>query len=105
MWAILQIVGVFLVVAAHTYMRWAALNNINLLVRMVVNVGFQSLAAPFFVFCYAFAPGFFQPWFLGTTFIALFGFVASLIFFGEAVTIIKIVGAALTLAGAVLLII
>jgi multidrug transporter EmrE-like cation transporter len=62
------------------------------------------MAAPMFIKSYALAPTIFQPWFLGTAAIAILGFVGSLIFFGEALTIVKILGAALALAGAVLLI-
>ncbi len=104
MWWILQILAICCIVVAHTFNRWAALNGISFWIKWGVNVGVQGIAAPFFIFSYMLAPGFFQPWFLGTAAIALLGFLASLIFFGEMLTIIKIVGAALTLAGAVLLI-
>ena len=57
-----------------------------------------------FAWTYANAPSFFQNWFLATTLIALYGFAASVFILGEAITLIKLIGAALALVAAVLLI-
>jgi ABC-type enterochelin transport system permease subunit len=80
------------------------MNELSFFIRWAVNVGIQVIAAPLFILSYTKSPSFLQPWFLGTATIALLGFLASLIFFGETIVILKILGAALALAGAVLLI-
>jgi len=104
MWWICQILAVTLISAAHVFNRWAGLNEVGFFIKWGVNVGMQVIAAPLFITAYMRAPSLFQPWFLGTASIALLGFLASLIFFGESIVVLKILGAALALAGAVLLI-
>ena len=104
MWWILQALAIVGVAAVHTFNRWAGLQGINFLTKWLINIGGQAMTAPLFILSYALAPSFFQPWFLGTALIAIMGFVASLIFFGEALTLLKILGAVLSIAGAVLLI-
>ena len=104
MWWIAQAIAIILITASHVFNRWAGLNEIDFWIKWSVNVGMQAIAAPLFIISYMKAPSFFQPWFLGTGLIALLGFLASLIFFGETIAILKILGAALTLAGAALLI-
>ena len=104
MWWITQIMAVILIVSAHVFNRWAGINGVDFWIKWAVNVGMQAVAAPLFIMSYMKAPSFFQPWFLGTVLVALLGFLASLIFFGETIVILKILGAALALAGAVLLI-
>jgi hypothetical protein len=104
MWWITQFFAIVLITVAHIFNRWAGLNGMDFSIRWIVNVGMQAVAAPLFIVSYMKSPSFFQPWFLGTALIALMGFVASLIFFGETIAISKIIAAALALAGAVLLI-
>ncbi|KKN40628.1 hypothetical protein LCGC14_0731430 [marine sediment metagenome] len=104
MWWILQIIAMICVIGAITFARWYGLNRIGLFVPWVVKVGVEFIAAFAFIKSYAIAPSFFQPWFLGSAISAILGCAISFIFFGEVLTITKIIGAALALAGAVLLI-
>ncbi len=104
MWWIAQLLAIALIAAVHTFNRWASEHGMSFLVRWLANVGGQAVCAPLFILSYALAPTFFQPWFLGTAVLAILGCVASFIFFAEVITITKILGAALALAGAVLLI-
>ena len=104
MWWIVQILAVFIVTAIHTFNRWASIEGMSFTIRWLANVGGQAAAAPLFILSYSLAPTFFQPWFIGTAVIAILGFVTSFIFFAEVITITKLIGAALALAGAVLLI-
>ncbi len=105
MWWILQLIGIVGVVCIHTFNRWAGLHTINLMIKWGVNAGAQICIAPFFILSYQLAPSFFQPWFLGTVLIFFLGFLVSLFFFGEVLTITKIAGAAFAIISAVLLII
>lgn len=104
MWWIAQILAIVIIAAVHTFNRWASVEGLSFIIRWLANVGGQALAAPLFILSYSLAPTFFQPWFVGTAILAVLGFVASMIFFGETLTIINIIGAILALAGAVLLI-
>ena len=104
MWWIAQILAIFIIAAVHTFNRWASIENMSFIIRWLANVGGQAAAAPLFILSYSLAPTFFQPWFLGTAILAILGCVASFILFAEVITITKILGAALALAGAVLLI-
>lgn len=104
MWWFLQILAICCISLVHTFNRWAGINGIAFLTKFLVNSGAQIAIAPLFILSYGLAPSFFQPWFLGTILIAIVGFVISIIFFGEAVTFLKIVGVILGLIGSVLLI-
>lgn len=106
MWWILQIGAILIISALHMFNRWCGIHpqSMPFVSQWFINIGGQGMAAPMFMKSYALAPTFFQPWFLGTSAIAILGFVGSLIFFGEAVSILKILGAVLGLLGAVLLI-
>ena len=104
MWWILQIVGALGVTIALIFARWYGINYSGILVPWSVKILMETVVAYSFVKSYALAPSFFQPWFLGAGLIAVFGFLGSLIFFGEVVGIVKICGAALCLIGAALLI-
>ena len=104
MWWILQIVGALGVTIALIFARWYGINYSGILVPWSVKVLMETIVAYSFVKSYAIAPTFFQPWFLSTGLITLFGFLGSFMFFGEVVGVIKICGAALCLIGAALLI-
>jgi len=104
MWWILQIVGAALITFAFVFNKWGAANDVSFFIRWVTFVCMEMITAPLLIISYMKAPTFFQPWFLGAACIALLGFVASLIFFGETIVILKILGAALALVGAALLI-
>ena len=104
MWWITQILAVLAVTCVHTFNRWAGLQGWTFLNRLIGNVIGQAIAAPLFMISYLMAPSFFQVSFLGTVAIALFMFLASVLFFCETITFIKLLGAALAIAGAVLLI-
>ena len=104
MWWILQILGAILITSAFVFNKWAGVNDISFFIRWSAFVAMEMMVAPILIVSYMKAPNFFQPWFLGTSLIALLGFLASLLFFGETTAILKILGAALAFAGAVLLI-
>ena len=104
MWWIAQILAITIIAAVHTFNRWASVEGMSFIIRWLANVGGQAVAAPLFILSYSLSPTFFQPWFLGTGILAVLGFAASFILFAEVITITKILGAALALAGAVLLI-
>ena len=57
-----------------------------------------------FVLSYATAPSFFQVWFVSIALLTLYGFAGSLIFFGETITVMKLIGVTSVLLGAFLLI-
>jgi len=113
MWWILQITAIVCVSIALIFARWYGfaytgkvgfLLGSSLFVPWAVKVGIEFIAAFAFIKSYAIAPSFFQPWFLGAAALALVGFLGSLIFFGEVVGTLKILGAILALVGSVLLI-
>lgn len=104
MWIFLQVLGIICVSITHMFNRWASINGVSFCTKWLVNVLVQSVGAPAFIKSYALAPSFFQPWFLGTALIALTGFLGSWIFFGESISIIKIIGSLLAIAGSILLI-
>jgi len=104
MWWITQILAVFAVTCVHTFNRWAGLQGWTFLSRLFGNIIGQAIAAPLFMISYLMAPSFFQVSFVGTALIAVLMFLASVFFFCETITLIKLIGAALALAGAVLLI-
>ena len=113
MWWIYQLVAIMCVTIALVFARWYGyaytgkigfLLGSSLLVPWAVKVGIEFIAAFAFIKSYNIAPSFLQPWFLGAAGLALFGFIVSLIFFGEAVSIVKILGALLAVVGSVLLI-
>ena len=104
MWWILQFLAICGITAVHTFNRWAGIQGMEFITKWLINAGAQVCIAPLFILSYALAPGFFQPWFLGTALIGVIGFAVSLIFFGEVITITKIMGAVLSIIGAVLLV-
>lgn len=57
-----------------------------------------------FILGYSLAPSFFQMWFVSIGILTLYGFAGSIVFFGEAITLMKLIGVAFTLLGAFLLI-
>jgi hypothetical protein len=57
-----------------------------------------------FLKSYETAPSFFQPWFLGTALLALIGFLASIFYFEETISIVNYVGAAFGIMGSIMLI-
>ena len=104
MWWILQIVAALGITIALIFARWYGVNYTGLFIPWAAKVGMETIVAYAFVKSYAIAPNFLQPWFLSTGLIAVFGFLGSLMFFGEVVGVVKICGAALCLIGAALLI-
>jgi len=104
MWWITQFLAVVAVTCVHTFNRWAGLQGWTFLSRLFGNIIGQAIAAPLFMISYCIAPSFFQVSFVGTALIAVLMFLASVFFFCETITLIKLIGAALALAGAVLLI-
>ena len=104
MWWITQTLAIVMVTCVHTFNRWAGLQGWSFLSRLFGNVIGQAIAAPLFMLSYLMAPSFFQASFVGTALIAVLMFLASVFFFCETITFIKLIGAALAMAGAVLLI-
>ncbi len=104
MWWILQTLGVIGIAFMQAFNRWAVQAKIPFTRIWIVDVIIEVIVAPAFIKSYALAPTLFQPWFLGTAIIAVCGFIVSMLIFGEIITITKLIGAALALAGAVLLI-
>jgi len=108
MWWILQIIYIIGVVVIQVFNSYVGLPScpytFSFTNRVLINAGWLSIIAPAAIISYAKAPTFFQPWFLGTALIAVFGFVTSFLFFGEPFLIKRLIGAALSLIGAVLLI-
>ena len=54
---------------------------------------------------YMIAPTFFQPWFLGTSLLALSGFILSYFVFHDPVNLLQYIGAVFCIIGSILLII
>lgn len=104
MWWITQFLAVVAVTCVHTFNRWAGLQGWTFLNRLFGNIIGQAIAAPLFMISYLMAPSFFQVSFVGTALIAILMFLASVFFFCETITFIKLIGAAFAIVGAVLLI-
>ena len=104
MWWILQIIGAVGITIALMFARWYGINYGGIFIPWIVKVLMEIIVAYSFIKSYAIAPTFFQPWFLSSATLALFGLLGSVIFFGETIGIIKFFGAALCLIGAALLI-
>ena len=107
MWWVLQLIAMMLVTGVLAFARWFSQTHpgAGIFIPWITKILNEFLAAFCFIKSYALAPTFFQPWFLGTAGMAIFGFILSLILFSEVLTITKIVGAALAVIGAVLLVI
>jgi hypothetical protein len=108
-WWLWQLIFVIGVVIIHTFNRCSGLPDYGISLTFAqkwgINAGWQALISPTVMISYATAPSFFQPWFFATTVIAVAGFLVSIFFFGETITLIKIIGALLGIISAVLLII
>jgi len=104
MWWIYQSIAVICVTAALTFGRWYGLHYEGIALPWAVKVAIETVAAYAFIRSYMLAPSFFQAWFLGVVLLSLFGFLISLMFFGEVITMVKIGGAILALSGVVLLV-
>lgn len=108
-WWIWQILFILGVTSIHIFNRWVGLPDCSYVFtftqRWLINTGWQTVIAPAAMISYATAPSFFQPWFLGTVLIAVFGFAVSFFIFGEPFVFIRILGMLFALIGVVLLII
>jgi uncharacterized membrane protein len=104
MWWITQFFAIFVVTCVHTFNRWAGVHGWAFLSKLCINIIVQSIAAPLFMISYMMAPSFFQVSFVGTVIIAVLMFLSSVLFFGEVITFVKLIGAVLAIIGAVLLI-
>ena len=104
MWWIYQSVAVICVTAALTFGRWYGLHYEGILLPWAVKVVIEIVAAYAFIKSFMLAPSFFQAWFLGTVLLSLFGFLVSLMFFGEVITMVKVGGVILALSGMFLLV-
>jgi len=104
MWWIYQSIAVVCVTAALAFGRWYGLHYEGILLPWAVKVIIEIVAAYAFIKSFMLAPSFFQAWFLGTALLSLFGFLISLMFFGEVITTVKVGGAILALSGVVLLV-
>jgi len=104
MWWIYQLIAVICVTVALTFGRWYGLHYEGIALPWAVKVVIEVVAAYAFIKSFMLAPSFFQAWFLGTVLLSLFGFLVSLMFFGEVITMVKVGGVILALSGMVLLV-
>lgn len=100
MWILFQILGCFIIFASLMYVRTVGLTFQSYVVYTFCQVAFVGWMLPK---SYELAPTFLQPWFLGAAFLALCGF-AGMIFLGESVKALHLVGIGLILAGSYLLV-
>lgn len=101
LWWILQIVGSLGVFVALAYARVKGFNWNSYLVYILISI---SICSWIFLKSYEIAPSFFQAWFVGTTSMVLLGFLGSLFYFGETVSIINYIGAGFGILASVMLI-
>ena len=100
-WWLLQILGLSVVLVSNILARkmgvcWFV---------YIWNVSMAILVTAWaFMMSYSIAPSFFQAWFVATAIIALYGFFGSTVILGEPLSLLKVVGAMLALAGAFLLV-
>lgn len=101
MWILLQVIGCIMLAFALGYMRKIGLAWNSWLLYVSINLFFTSWA---FSLSYKMAPSFLQVYFLGTALLTLFGFLGSIFYFKETVSIISYFGAGLTFVGACLIV-
>jgi multisubunit Na+/H+ antiporter MnhB subunit len=94
MWWILQIIGCLFIALVLAFMRKTGLTWTSWLVYSGVSACVTSWI---FAMSYSLAPNFFKPWFLGTVSLAAFGFLTSLFYFKEGVSVVNYAGACLAL--------
>ena len=104
MWWIFQIIAMMLITVALMFARWYGLGHTGIFVPWAFKLGLEVIIAFLLIKSYMLAPGFLQPWFLGTAVLAVAGFLGSVFFFGEPIVLTKIIGAGLALVSAILLI-
>jgi hypothetical protein len=100
MWIAIQVVGCLLIALALTVMRQQGLNWTSWGTYAAVTMLFTSWAFPI---SFKLAPSFFQIHFLGIALLTICGFVISLGYFKESVSMLNYAGAGLTFLGAILL--
>lgn len=101
LWWILQITGSLGVYFALVPGRKFGLCVKSYLIYIIIAA---TTASWMFLKSYQLAPSFFQAWFVGTAALALLGFLGSLFYFGESVSITNYVGATLGIIGSAMLI-
>lgn len=100
-WWLLQILGLSVILVSNILARkmgicwFVYMWNVSLTILVT---GWAFMAS------YALAPSFFQAWFVATAIIALYGLFGSVVILGESLSLMKVAGASLALAGAFLLV-
>jgi hypothetical protein len=102
LWWILQITGSVGVCCALIPGREFGLCVKSYIIYIIIAI---TMLSWMFLKSFQLAPSFFQAWFVGTTSLALLGFLGSLFYFGETVSIVNYIGAGLGILGSVMLII
>ena len=101
MWIALSITSMLVVtiqvscikVLGFTFGSWSLYNLISI-----------CISSWMIILAYKFAPSYFQVYFLQTACLAIFGWLASLLYFKEVLNIKQVIGAVMSLVGALLLI-
>ncbi len=101
LWWLLHIFGLTTILANNVLGRKFGLCWGTYLFTVAMAMFINSWA---FILAYSLAPSFHQMWFVSMGILALYGFAGSIVFFGETITLIKLIGVGLTLLGAFLLI-
>ena len=101
LWWILQITGSLGVYFALIPGRKFGLCPKSYIIYLIVAA---TTCSWMFLKSYQIAPSFFQAWFMGTAALALLGFLGSIFYFKETVSMLNYAGAVLGLAGCTLLI-
>lgn len=102
LWWILQVLACVFVYIALVPSRTLGLCWKSYLFYITISI---TTCSWMFLKSFEMAPSFIQPWFIATASLALCGFLGSLFYFGEAVSVTNYVGAVISLIGAALLII
>ncbi len=101
LWWILQLMGCIGVYIAFVPSRTLGLCWKSYLFYLAISI---TTCSWMFLKSFELAPSFLQAWFIGTAGLAICGFLGSMFYFGETISIVNYIGAAITLVGAVLLI-
>lgn len=100
-WWLLQVLGLSAVLVANILARKMGVCWFVYIWNVAMAILITGWA---FMVSYATAPSFFQAWFVATAILALYGFFGSIVILGESLSLMKVAGAMLAIAGAFLLV-
>lgn len=100
MWALLQIIGIFLIYIAQVSNRYFGLSFFGVFNYVAITALFLSWMLPL---SYQLAPSFFQPYFLGIIMLTIFGLVGSNFLFNDSISWINYLGIFISLIGCILI--